>query len=134
MPKKAYYSGVLLRNEGGRLLTFQTPQPLPLVESADKLFIIQLAGQKPSHILVPALHVSKEQVSALFAHKLGRTSTDIPEMTRIARDSLRQKFGGQAVQRGRLFTLAHQEHAPERVNNGKGDGVDKKPDGKTPLS
>lgn len=55
-------------------------------------YIIQLAGQKPSHILAPALHVSKEQVSALFQDKFGRTSTDIPEMTRIARDSLRQKF------------------------------------------
>ncbi len=55
-------------------------------------YIIQLAGQKPSHILAPALHVSKEQVSALFAAKLGRTSSEIPEMTRIARDSLREKF------------------------------------------
>jgi len=55
-------------------------------------YIIQLMGQKPSHILAPALHVSKEQVSALFAEKFGRTSTDIPEMTRIARDSLRAKF------------------------------------------
>ncbi|WP_300161822.1 lactate utilization protein B [Solidesulfovibrio sp.] len=55
-------------------------------------YIIQLAGQRPSHILAPALHVSKEQVSALFQEKLGRTSADIPEMTRIARDSLREKF------------------------------------------
>ena len=55
-------------------------------------YIIQLAGEKPSHILAPALHVSKEQVSELFHRKFGRTSTDIPEMTRIARDSLRQKF------------------------------------------
>jgi L-lactate dehydrogenase complex protein LldF len=55
-------------------------------------YIIQLLGQKPSHIIAPALHVSKEQVSKLFAEKFGRTSTDIPEMTRIARDSLRAKF------------------------------------------
>uniref|UniRef100_I2Q0Q1 4Fe-4S ferredoxin-type domain-containing protein n=1 Tax=Desulfovibrio sp. U5L TaxID=596152 RepID=I2Q0Q1_9BACT len=55
-------------------------------------YIIQLAGEKPSHILAPALHVSKEQVSELFRQKLGRTSTDIPEMTRIARESLRRKF------------------------------------------
>jgi L-lactate dehydrogenase complex protein LldF len=55
-------------------------------------YIIQLAGEKPSHILAPALHVSKEQVSELFDRKLGRKSTDIPEMTRIARDSLRRKF------------------------------------------
>ncbi len=55
-------------------------------------YIIQLAGEKPSHILAPALHVSKEQVAELFRSRLGRTSTDIPEMTRIARDSLRRKF------------------------------------------
>ena len=45
-----------------------------------------------------------------------------------ALDNLREKFGRQAVQRGRLFTLAQQEDAPERVNNGKGDGVEKKPE------
>jgi L-lactate dehydrogenase complex protein LldF len=55
-------------------------------------YIIQLAGEKPSHILAPALHVSKEQVSELFDRRFGRKSTDIPEMTRIARDSLRRKF------------------------------------------
>ncbi len=45
-----------------------------------------------------------------------------------ALDSLREKFGTQAVQRGRLFTLARQEDAPERVNNGKGDGVESPPE------
>lgn len=55
-------------------------------------YIIQLAGEKPSHILSPALHVSRERVSALFDRKLGRTSTEIPEMTRIAREALRRKF------------------------------------------
>jgi len=55
-------------------------------------YIVQLAGEKPSHILAPALHVSKEQVSELFDRKFARKSTDIPEMTRIARDSLRRKF------------------------------------------
>ncbi len=45
-----------------------------------------------------------------------------------ALDSLREKFGKQAVQRGRLFTLARQQDAPERVNNGKGDGVEQPPE------
>ena len=45
-----------------------------------------------------------------------------------ALDSLREKFGTQAVQRGRLFTLARQKDAPERVNNGKGNGVDGSPE------
>ena len=34
-------------------------------------YIIQLAGERPSHIIAPAIHKTREQVGRLFADKLG---------------------------------------------------------------
>ena len=55
-------------------------------------YIIQLAGHAPSHIISPALHLSRGQVSDLFARTLGRTGEDSAAMTRVAREALRRKF------------------------------------------
>ncbi len=56
-------------------------------------YIIQLAQETPFHILVPAIHKSKEEVSALFEEKLSSEPTDsIPELTETARQTLREKF------------------------------------------
>ncbi len=56
-------------------------------------YIIQLAEETPSHLVAPALHKTKEQVSELFHEKLGVPLTDdIEEMARVARDTLREKF------------------------------------------
>jgi len=56
-------------------------------------YIIQLAGESPSHIIAPAIHKTREQVGRLFAEKLGISYTDDPPtLTRTARKALRQKF------------------------------------------
>ena len=56
-------------------------------------YIIQLADEKPSHILAPAIHKTKEQVGRLFKDKLGLPYTDDPPaLTMAARKALRQKF------------------------------------------
>lgn len=56
-------------------------------------FIIQLVGQGPSHMIAPAIHLSKEQVGDIFHEHLGEAvETDIPKLTRIARKHLRQRF------------------------------------------
>jgi L-lactate dehydrogenase complex protein LldF len=56
-------------------------------------YIIQLARETPFHIVAPAMHKSKEQVSDLFDQHLNvKGLTEIPEMTRVAREVLRQKF------------------------------------------
>lgn len=56
-------------------------------------FIVQVAGEKPYHILTPAMHKSKEDVAELFAEKfdlpLGSTPTEI---ARYVRKILREKF------------------------------------------
>ena len=47
-------------------------------------YIIQLAGEKPSHIIAPAIHKSKEEIGQLFADKLGIDSTDDPATLTLA--------------------------------------------------
>jgi L-lactate dehydrogenase complex protein LldF len=56
-------------------------------------YIIQLAGTGPSHIIVPAVHLKKEEVATLFSEKLDiHAPTDPTELARIAREILREKF------------------------------------------
>ena len=56
-------------------------------------FIIQLAGEKPSHIIAPAIHKTRYEVADLFTEKLGIDHiTDPPELTKAARKALREKF------------------------------------------
>jgi len=56
-------------------------------------WIIQLAGERPSHITAPALHKTKEDVAELFSKHLGRTvPADIKELVKVARGELRRVF------------------------------------------
>lgn len=56
-------------------------------------FIIQLAGERPSHIIAPAIHKSREQIAALLHQHLGMPLTDdIQAMTAAARAALREVF------------------------------------------
>jgi L-lactate dehydrogenase complex protein LldF len=57
-------------------------------------YIIQLAHERPSHIIAPAIHKTRGQVAELFAKELGRPGlSDDPEvLTRVAREELREKF------------------------------------------
>jgi len=56
-------------------------------------YIIQLAHERPSHIIAPAIHKTKGQVAELFARELKRETVPDPEvLTRIAREELREKF------------------------------------------
>ncbi len=56
-------------------------------------FIIQLMGTGPSHIIVPAVHLKKEEIAELFTQKLGVEAPPDPvKLTAIARATLREKF------------------------------------------
>jgi len=56
-------------------------------------WIIQLAGETPSHIIVPAIHKTKAQIGALFVDKLGiEPSVDAQELAAHARVRLREHF------------------------------------------
>jgi iron-sulfur cluster protein len=56
-------------------------------------WIIQLAGQRPSHMVMPAIHLTKEEVADIFSKEVEeRLSADIPRLVRVAREQLRGKF------------------------------------------
>jgi L-lactate dehydrogenase complex protein LldF len=66
---------------------------LQVVETDLGEYIIQLASETPSHIIVPAAHKSATQIGALFHQKLGMPPTkDIAAMTNTARTTLRDAF------------------------------------------
>jgi L-lactate dehydrogenase complex protein LldF len=61
-------------------------------------YIIQLAGETPSHIIAPAIHKTRFQVSDLFVEKLGIEATDdVAKLAGTARKVLRQKFAAADV-------------------------------------
>lgn len=56
-------------------------------------YIVQLADEPPSHIVGPALHLSKEAIRDLFMQELGMPATEsAEEMTQFVRRQLRQVF------------------------------------------
>ena len=56
-------------------------------------YLVQLAGQRPTHIVTPALHLSAEDVGKLFAEKLDEPFTaEHQALTAIARRHLREDF------------------------------------------
>jgi len=56
-------------------------------------YLVQLAGQRPVHIVTPALHLSAEDCGRLFAEKLGEPFTaEHQALTDIARRHLREEY------------------------------------------
>lgn len=63
------------------------------VESDLGEYIVQLAGELPSHITAPALHRSRASIGKLFTDKLGIPYSDDPVvLTKVARSVLRERF------------------------------------------
>ncbi len=61
-------------------------------------WIQQLAGEPPSHIIVPAIHKTQQQIADLFAEQVGSDSNaSAEELTAIARRILRSEFANAAV-------------------------------------
>lgn len=56
--------------------------------------IVQMLHQPPSHIVAPAIHLKKEEISELFYKELGteKNNNDPTYLTRAARVHLREKF------------------------------------------
>ena len=56
-------------------------------------FILQLAGERPAHIVAPAIHKTRGDVADLFAASIDPARTEEPErLTAIARQALRAMF------------------------------------------
>lgn len=56
-------------------------------------WIIQLRHEGPSHMVMPAIHLSRDQVAGLFTQVTGHSqANDIEKLVKVARRELRQKF------------------------------------------
>ncbi len=56
-------------------------------------YIVQIAGEKPYHIVTPAMHKSKEDISELFHEKFDTPEKSTPQyLTNFVRGLLREKF------------------------------------------
>lgn len=97
----------VLKNEGARLLVkskSMISEEIDLNENIEKEginpvetdlgeFIVQVAGEKPYHILTPAMHKSREDVARLFNEKFETPPDSTPEeLTKFVRKKLRKIF------------------------------------------
>ncbi|WP_456432712.1 lactate utilization protein B [Nitratifractor sp.] len=86
--------------------------------------IIQLAGDRPSHIVLPAIHLSKEEVGTVFHETMGTPEglSDPEALTRAARRDLRGRFlCADAAITGVNFALAEEGGIVVCTNEGNAD-------------
>lgn len=64
------------------------------IESDMGEYIVQLAGEHPSHIIMPAIHKNAEEIGQLFAEKIAGVdyTTDVDTLINIGRSQLRERF------------------------------------------
>lgn len=66
---------------------------IQVVESDLGEWIMQLAGEHPSHLIAPAIHKSREEIASLFSRVLGRPVSPAPaDLVAVARQELRRFF------------------------------------------
>ena len=86
--------------------------------------IVQLRGEAPSHIVMPAIHLRKEEIGQLFHDKLGSQAglSDPKALTEAAREHLRAKFlAAQAGLTGVNFAIASTGGVVVCTNEGNAD-------------
>ena len=85
-------------------------------------WIVQLAAERPTHMVMPAIHMTRGDVAALFSRRLGREiSDDIPALVRIARGEMRKEiFAAQAGLTGANALIAESGAIMVVTNEGNG--------------
>jgi L-lactate dehydrogenase complex protein LldF len=86
--------GKSMVSEEMHLNAFLANHAIEAIETDLGEFIIQLAGETPSHIIVPAIHKNKSQIARIFHETIpGAPYTEeVAELNAIARNTLRRKF------------------------------------------
>lgn len=97
---------ILIENDARILVKSKsmTTEEIDLNETAKELncesvetdlgeFIVQVAGERPYHIVTPAMHKSKEDIASLFHEKFNTPVESTPEeLTNYVRGVLRKKY------------------------------------------
>jgi iron-sulfur cluster protein len=85
-------------------------------------WIVQLASERPSHMVMPAIHLTRKEVAALFSRTLGRAvPEDIASLVAVAREELRREiFATRAGLVGANALIAESGAAMVVTNEGNG--------------
>lgn len=97
---------------------------IEVVESDLGERIVQLMKVKPSHIVLPAVHIKREQVAELFEREMGTEpgNCDPTYLTHAARRNLRERFkGADAAMTGANFAVASTGEIVVCTNEGNAD-------------
>lgn len=86
--------GKSMVSEEMHLNHFLEEQGIEALETDLGEYIIQLDGETPSHIIVPAIHKNKDQIAHLFHERIPDApyTEVVEELNAIARQELREKF------------------------------------------
>lgn len=97
---------------------------IEVVESDLGERILQLMHKRPSHIVMPAIHIKKEEIGELFVKEMGTEpgNNDQTYLTHAARKNLRHKFiEAEAAMTGANFAVASTGECVVCTNEGNAD-------------
>jgi L-lactate dehydrogenase complex protein LldF len=125
----AHQAGTLVKSksmltEECQLNSYLEAQGIMIVDSDLGERIIQLGGETPSHIVMPAIHKRKAEVGALFAEHFGTSpdEDDPATLADAARGPLRAAlFGADAALTGVNFAIAETGALVVCTNEGNAD-------------
>ncbi len=91
---KSIVKGKSMATEEIGLNHFMAQHDIECLETDMGEYIVQLAGETPSHIIMPAIHKNKAQISKLFREHLGEDCdpNDVDRLIGVGRKVLRNKF------------------------------------------
>jgi L-lactate dehydrogenase complex protein LldF len=86
--------GKSMASEEMELNHYLAERGVDCIESDMGEYIVQLAGEKPSHIVMPAIHKTKADIATLFEQHIADTpyTEDVDELIQTGRRALRQAF------------------------------------------
>jgi L-lactate dehydrogenase complex protein LldF len=86
--------GKSMASEEIELNHFLGARGITCIESDMGEYIVQLADEKPSHIVMPAIHKTRADIAALFAEHIPATpyTEDVDQLIQTGRRALRQAF------------------------------------------
>lgn len=121
--KKMVKSKSMLTEEC-QLNDFLAANDIEVIDSDLGERIIQLLDEPPSHIVLPAIHLKKEEIGELFHRELQteKGATDPQYLTEAARHHLREKFhAAQVALTGVNFGIAETGEVVVCTNEGNAD-------------
>ncbi len=90
---KKVIKGKSMVSEEMELNHYLEEQGIEALESDLGEYLVQMAGETPSHIIMPAIHKNTGEISELMHEKTGTDrSDDVEYLTASARQQLREKF------------------------------------------